>query len=366
MNAPLHVSPQRQSSLAPSFTGCPVNVHNEWDPLEEIIVGVPDFARVPRPGPDLFAVEYHEHHASPERIPSGPYDAKVIEETREDLAVLVETLERLGVRVRRPEATDLGRVFGSPEWKSDGEYNYCPRDVLLPIGNTIIETPMPLRSRFFEPFAYKELLLEYFEQGAGWISAPKPRLPDGTWNLPGEGPVLADEEPLFDAANVVRAGRDILYLVSCSGNRKGGRWLSRTLGSEYRVHLLEGVYEGTHIDTTVTLLGPGKVMLNPSRIRADDLPEVFRSWDVLWAPEMIDTGTTWPYARASIWSGMNFFMVHPGLAVVNRAQVPLIRMLERNGIDTALVDLRHCRTLSGGLHCVTLDIRRRGGLESYT
>lgn len=358
MNAPLLHLPW-------SATTCPVNVHNEWDPLEEIIVGVPDFAQVPTPGPDLFAVEYHEHHEQPTQIPSGPYDARVIEETREDLAVLVDTLQRLGVKVRRPEATDLRRSFGSPEWESDGEYNYCPRDVLLPVGNTIIETPMPLRSRFFEPFAYKQLLLEYFEQGAGWISAPKPRLPDGTWSLPGQGPVLADDEPLFDAANVVRAGRDILYLVSCSGNRKGGQWLQRTLGPGYRVHLLEGVYDGTHIDTTVTLLGPGKVMLNPGRIDPASLPEVFGSWEVVWAPEMVDTGTTWPYARASIWSGMNFFMVNPRLAIVNDAQVPLRRLLDQNGIDTIGVPLRHCRTLSGGLHCVTLDIRRRGELESY-
>ncbi|MFT5684187.1 MAG: N-dimethylarginine dimethylaminohydrolase [Myxococcota bacterium] len=358
----LHTHP----TLELKTSACPVSVHNEWDPLEEMIVGVPDFAQVPSPGPDLFAVEYHEHHASAAEIPSGPYAPRVIEETREDLAILVETLQGLGVTVRRPERSDCSRPFGSPEWTSDGEFNYCPRDVLLAIGDTIIETPMPLRSRFFEPFAYKKILLDYFKQGAGWISAPKPQLADGTWSLPGQGPVLANIEPLFDAANVVRAGRDILYLVSCSGNRMGGQWLQRTLGSEYRVHILEGVYDGTHIDTTVTLLGPGKVMLNPGRIQPDQLPEVFQGWDVLWAPEMIDTGTTWPYARASIWSGMNFFMVNPELAVVNGAQKPLIKLLESRGIDTVHVPLRHCRTLSGGLHCVTLDVRRRGSLESYT
>jgi N-dimethylarginine dimethylaminohydrolase len=359
MTAPLKTQPATVDT-------CLVNVHNEWDPLEEMIVGVPDFAQVPLPGPDLYAVEYHEHHDSPEQIPSGRYEERVIEETREDLEVLVQTLKDLGVVVRRPAVTDHSETFGAPGWTSDGEFNYCPRDVLLAIGDTIIETPMPLRSRFFEPYAYKHLLLEYFESGASWISAPKPRLADGTWNLPGQGPALADIEPLFDAANVVRAGRDILYLVSCSGNRMGGRWLQRALGSEYRVHLLEGIYDGTHIDTTVTLLGPGKVLLNPARINPDKLPEVFKGWDVLWTPEMIDTGTTWPYARASIWSGMNFFMVNPGLAVVNQEQLPLIRLLEKNGIEAVTVPLRHCRTLSGGLHCVTLDVRRKGTLEDYS
>ena len=345
---------------------CKVDVHNEWDPLEEMIVGVADFAQVPVPGPDLFAIEYNEHHDHPSQIPSGRYEKRVIEETEEDLEYLVSVLTGLGVNVRRPERSDHSRMFGSPEWQSDGEYNYCPRDVLLPVGNTIIETPMPLRSRYFEPLAYKNLLLEYFESGANWLSAPKPRLPDSTWNLPGEGPALANDEPLFDAANVVRAGRDIIYLVSCSGNKKGGQWLQRTLGREYRVHFLEGVYEGTHIDTTVTLLRPGLVLLNPARISADQLPDVFKGWDIVWAPDMVDTGTTWPYPRASIWSGMNFFMVNPNLAVVNEVQEPLIRLLESHGIDTIGVPLRHCRTLSGGLHCVTLDVRRRGALEDYS
>lgn len=355
-----------QSTAVARAAACPVEVHNEWDPLEEMIVGVPDFAQVPVPGPDLFAIEYFEHHDAPSQIPSGPYDRRVIEETQEDMEYIVHTLESLGVTVRRPERSDHSRVFATPEWRSDGEYNYAPRDVLLAIGNTIIETPMPLRSRFFEPFAYKSLLLDYFQRGANWISAPKPRLPDNTWNLPGQGPALSDHEPLFDAANVLRAGRDILYLVSCSGNRMGGQWLQRVLGPEYRVHLLEGVYEGTHIDTTVTLLGPGRVMLNPGRIKATNLPGVFRGWDILWAPDMVDTGTVWPYPRASLWSGMNFFMVNPNLAVVNESQLPLMRMLDRHGIDTIPVPLRHCRTLSGNLHCITLDIRRRGTLESYT
>jgi glycine amidinotransferase len=344
---------------------CPVQVHNEWDPLEEMIVGIPDFAQVPQPGPDRFAVEYHEHHQEMAQIPSGPYEERIIEETREDLAVLVALREGLGVKVRRPEAVDMRLPFGAPGWASDGEFNYCPRDVLLAIGNTIIETPMPLRSRYCEPLAYKDLLLEYFAKGAHWISAPKPRLAEGTWRLPGQGPVLANVEPLFDAANVLRAGTDILYLVSCSGNRLGGEWLQRVLGPEYTVHFLEGLYEGTHIDTTVTLLGPGRVLLNPERISADQLPDVFKNWEVLWTPEMVDTGTTWPYARASIWSGMNFFMINPGLAVVNTDQEPLIRMLNRNGIETVTVPLRHCRTLSGGLHCVTLDVRRRGQVETY-
>lgn len=342
---------------------CPVNVHNEWDPLEEVIVGVIDNAEVPSAGPDLFALEYVKHVPDPAQIPSGPYDPRIIEETKEDLEALVQTLQGLGVRVRRPTVTEHGRPFSSPHWRSSGAYNYCPRDVLLPIGDTIIEVPMPLRSRYFEPLAYKDLLVDYFVQGAGWISAPKPRLLDDTWNLPGAGRPLSNREPLFDAANVLRANRDILYLVSSSGNRMGGEWLQRVLGERYKVHILEGVYESTHIDTTITLLGPERVMLNPERIPKERVPACFRGWEILWAPEMVDTGAVGPFARASVWTGMNFFMVNPQLAVVDKAQTPLIRVLQRAGIDIVFSSLRHSRTLSGGLHCVTLDVRRRGSLD---
>ena len=346
-----------------------VSVYNEWDPLEEMIVGIPDNAQVPVAQKDLFALEYKDHYGDMSQIPSGPYHPQVIEETLEDLADLVAVLEQEGVTVRRPQATDHSKLFSSPDWQSDGEYNYCPRDVLLPVGETIIECPMPLRSRFFEPIAYKDILLEYFKSGANWISAPKPRLLDEVFDGDPQSEVrVRNLEPLFDAANVVRAGRDILYLVSCTGTKMGYEWLQRVLGDEYRVHALEGVYEGTHVDTTIILLRPGLVMLNPSRINEDNMPEFFKNWDVIWAPEMIDTGHSigWDYSRASIWSGMNFFMINPNLAVVNEAQEPLIELLAQNQIECIPLKLRHTRTLSGGFHCVTLDVRRRGTLEDYS
>ncbi|RUS93318.1 hypothetical protein DSM106972_096740 [Dulcicalothrix desertica PCC 7102] len=40
-------------------------------------------------------------------------------------------------------------------------------------------------------------------------------------------------EPAFDAANVLRLGKDIFYLVSDSGNKYGAKWLQTFLGNEY-------------------------------------------------------------------------------------------------------------------------------------
>ncbi|MDN3358151.1 hypothetical protein [Actinomadura sp. DC4] len=343
-----------------------INVHNEWDPLEEIIVGIADGARVPSVDGGLFAIDYAADLDEPSQVPTGPYPEQVVEEAGEDLDGLAELLKSHGVTVRRPDFLDLSREFGTPDWSSDGYYNYCPRDVLLPIGNTIIEAPMVLRSRYFDAFSYRRLLLEYFDGGAQWISAPKPRLPDETYNVrPESGSILNDLEPIFDAANVLRVGRDILYQVSCSGNRYGMRWLERVLGDEYRMHPVAGVYEGTHLDTTITPVRPGLVVICPERMHEDQVPRIFKNWDVIWCPPMIDSGWHGPFPRGSIWMGMNFIMLDPETAVVGEDQLPLIKELGRHGITTAPVRMRHARTLSGGVHCVTADIRRRGTLEDY-
>lgn len=344
-----------------------VDVHNEWDPLEEVIVGIATSARVPSPDRGLFAIDYADNVESKEAIPTGPFDPQIIEEANEDLDNLASLLSSQEVKVRRPAVTDHSRPFGTPDWSSDGGYNYCPRDVLLPIGQAIIEAPMVLRSRYFEPLAYRDILLEYFESGTNWISAPKPRLTDDTYNVrPESGSVLNDLEPIFDAANVIRVGRDILFQISCSGNQSGLRWLRRVLGDEYRVHPVADVYEGTHLDTTIAPVRPGLVVLNPLRMREDQVPSIFRNWDIIWCPQIVETGWAGPYPRGSLSMGMNFFMVSPELAVVSDIQLPLIRELERYSVTVAPVRMKHARTLSGGIHCVTLDIRRHGSLQEYS
>jgi N-dimethylarginine dimethylaminohydrolase len=341
-----------------------VNVHNEWDPLEEVIVGRAINAQIARPDRGLFAIEYREY-GSVEEIPSGPYPQWVIEETEEDLAALIETFEGLNILVRRPEIFQHALPFSTPDWGTDGQYNYCPRDLFVVIGDNLIEAPMTLRARAMEVLSFKSILLDYLRSGARWVSAPKPRLLDHIYNIEGlNGRALNDDEPVFDAANILRVGRDVLYLISDTGNPSGARWLQLFLGPEYRVHAYDGIYRGSHVDTTITLVRAGLVVVNAERIHPDNLPGMFRDWDVIYLSDVVDIGFTGT-AYASKWIGINFMMINPNLAIVERRQLPLIRELEKRGIDVVPLQLRHARTLGGGFHCVTLDVRRKGVLETY-
>ena len=82
---------------------------------------------------------------------------------------------------------------------------------------------MAWRSRFFEYRAYRSLIKEYFQKGAKWTTAPKPQMSDELYNqsypmmtvedrhkLAKEGKFVTTEfEPCFDAADFIRAGKDI-------------------------------------------------------------------------------------------------------------------------------------------------------------
>ena len=196
--------------------------------------------------------------------------------------------------------------------------------------------------------------------GARWIAAPRPQLSDAGYDEAADRDhkSLRNLEPVFDAANVLRADRDLLFLESNSGNALGAQWLQRALGPAYRVHVLRGIYSYMHLDSTISLLRPGLALLNPQRMRPDKLPPFFANWRILWCPEPVDIGFYPPYEHASQWVGMNLLMLNERTAIVERSQLPLIRMLEQEGFTVIPILLRHARTLSGAVHCVTLDLQR--------
>ncbi|MDQ1438550.1 MAG: scyllo-inosamine-4-phosphate amidinotransferase 1 [Acidimicrobiaceae bacterium] len=342
-----------------------VRSHNEWDPLEEVVVGTARTARVPRDGPDVRAIDYPDVPAD-EPLPCGPLPEVVRGEAEDDLDDLAEVLASLGVRVRRPAPAEAPAPFSNGWWTTDGYHAACPRDSVLVVGDRLIEAPMVLRSRQFEVQALRPLLLEYEAAGARWISAPRPLLADDLYDLDAApGARLRDHEPVFDAANVVRLGRDLLYLVSDSGNGRGAAWLERALDGEYRVHRCAGIYARTHVDSTIVPIRPGLVLLNPERVNDANMPEYLEKWDKLWCPPLVDIGYAGDRPACSIWIGMNLLMVRPDLALVDDRQLELARHLERAGVGVQPCRLRHARTIGGGLHCCTLDIRRGGELEDY-
>lgn len=388
-----------------------INSHNEWDPLKEIIVGTAKGTVGTmiwnRPGPIPKDTLDEARKIASQARPNWFFD-----EVEEDLDGLADTLRQFGVKVHRPEPFDLSEMYSTPFWTSNSNNIYNTRDLNLVVGNTVIESPSYLASRYYETTALYPIWYKYLEEGFRWIAGPKPmlnyeaKLPyfrdEDARELTSEdikhkeltkGRVeklhkLAEKEILFEAANTARMGRDLLYLVSSSGNRLGAQWLQSVLGDDYRVHETSEIYRSSHIDSTVMCLRPGMVMLNSARVAKKNTPALFDKWDKIYFEDVAPTSDAElefqrdvrdPCAEglerlgfqtslrdmSSPWVGMNFLSVDPSTVVVDERQTALIRKLEGLKFTVAPIRMRHIYTQGGGIHCATLDTVRDSKLESY-
>ena len=289
--------------------------------------------------------------------PSGAVPQQIIDETEEDLDLLIHTLDRFAVSVYRPNTLNFNEIVSTPDWKTDSQYAYCPRDTHLVIGDMVIETPMTTRARQHESILLDTIRRQAIQDGARWISAPRPRLLDSENLVNGEFK-LSETEPAFDAANVCRLGKDLLYLVSSSGNRIGAQWLQNVLGSEYKVHICD-MYNSSHIDSTIVPIAEGTVVLNGTRVNPDNIPTVFKDWDQIYVSDAdIYPRAFHEYPYASKWIGINMLSINPTTVIVDEIQTKLITTLEKKNFTVVPLPLRHSRTLGGGFHCATLDLWR--------
>ena len=388
-----------------------VNSHNEWDTLREIIVGTADGTVATlswmRPGSIPSEVLKKANELAQKASPKWFYD-----EVCEDLQGLSNILSDLGVKVFRPKPFDYSQMYSTPFWTTNSNNVYNTRDLNLVVGNTVIESPSYLASRYYETSAMYDIWYDYFEEGFKWIAGPKPMLNYDT-SLPyfrdeGERILteedkkhieltggrleklhkLSEKEILFEAANTLRMGKDLLYLVSSSGNYKGAKWLQSVLGDEYRVHINTDIYRSSHIDSTVMCLKPGLVLLNSTRVNETNCPEIFDKWDKIYFEDVAPTSDnelkfqkefrdpigkeinslgfqTNLHDMSSPWVGMNFLSVDPQTVIVDERQTNLIKLLNKHKIEVIPIRMRHIYTQGGGIHCATLDTVRDSKLEDY-
>ena len=357
-------------SVLPQSPLSPVSVHTEWDPLEEVIVGVADSARVPDWHLSIEAVVPAKNRSFFRENSGRPFCSEILAAAEHELEGLCEFLHRENITVRRPDATAVQGAYKTPNFEASGNmYAAMPRDGFLAIGDQIIETPMAWRNRYFEAFPFREILKNYFRNGARWVSAPKPVLSDELY-ISSHDPdgetfesVVTEFEPVFDGADFFRMGTDIVGQLSHVTNWSGVEWLRRHLGSEYEVHIFEfDDASPMHIDTTVLPMSPGKVLVN--RNWTSRIPSIFRDWEILEPPESV-LSERHPLYFTSRWISVNTLMLDQQRVLVEETEEPLIRTLRSWGFEPIPLPFKHFQTLGGSFHCATLDVRRAGTRQSY-
>eukprot|EP00747_Dinoflagellata_sp_TGD_P169158 gnl/TRDRNA2_/TRDRNA2_197383_c0_seq1.p1 gnl/TRDRNA2_/TRDRNA2_197383_c0~~gnl/TRDRNA2_/TRDRNA2_197383_c0_seq1.p1 ORF type:complete len:500 (+),score=74.64 gnl/TRDRNA2_/TRDRNA2_197383_c0_seq1:119-1618(+) len=365
-----------------------VSSWTEWQPLKEIIVGRCEKSCMPANEPAFEAKLKSADHSLHSAV--GLRSDEAIATGEEELAGLVSVLERHGVKVRRPELVDWTTPFQTPDFEVPcGNTGAMPRDVLLTVGNEVVEAPMSWRARFFEYRAYRELLNEYFERDPDflWTAGPKPTMNDSLYHqdFPHEAQgstadcrrkELAERrifchteaEPIFDAADVMRLGRDLFVCNSFTTNRKGYDWLRRHFNRRgLRVHFLDFPNDTApmHMDVNFVPLSDNTVMLNPARPPRPWVERLLQAngWKVI-------TGKSNgipppPLSQCSEWLALNVLSIDDKRVLVEAQETNVQDILSAHGFEPIPVPLRSIAEFGGAFHCCTADVRREGALKSY-
>ncbi len=380
-----------------------VNSFNEWSTLKEVIVGSP----INYNTQDLelsFKVFFHDvaysafcypyygtndesdcpnETQTSQSVVTRTLKKQYLEELNEDVEELVSTLQQLNIKVHRPIPLSQAIKFETPYWKADCIPALNVRDQAIILGNEILETPPQVRARYFENDLLKPIFYKYFEQGAKWTNMPKPIMTDKSFdtsyisgqNVPAMQEVYPQNESefdigyemMFDAAQCIRFGKDILINVATKNHYLAYQWLERHFEGKFNFHMLYQ-FADNHIDSIILPLKPGKLLLrNPQFL--DRLPEPLQKWDIIYPPEptenIFPTYEDDDLILTTKYIDLNVLSIDEDKIIVNSLFPELIKTLEKHGFTAIPVQHRHRRIFGGGFHCFTLDTVREGSLEDY-
>ncbi len=363
-----------------------VNSWNEWDPLKHIIVGRADGTMVQAPEPACQR-DFPEHGFPLGTY--GPLPKEMEEKANEQLDNFAEILEKRGIRVDRPTPLDFRQRVQTPDWVQESMFGVMPpRDLLLTVGNEILEATMSQRSRWFEYLAYRPLLEQYFKEDANfkWEAAPKPRLTEKSfipnfWNDFVAKEIeqqfedyttkkqwgLTETEPLFDAADVGRFGKDLFVQRSVTTNGAGVDWLRR----HFPNHNVHEVYfrepDPTHIDATFIPVRPGLAISNPDRPPLEErMVKLFKQndWEIIPCAEP-HFKEKLPLSFCSVWLSMNVLVLDPNTVCVEAHEEAQMEQFDKLSFEVIPVPFADVFAFGGGLHCGTADVYREGTCEDY-
>lgn len=338
-----------------------IHSNDSWTRLEEVWLG------------DVYPHEFYDHLAPDVR----DVFYRLTDLTRQDLDIIADCLREFGVQVRRP-------VYRSIDDHVDAHGNLAkpeitPRDYYVVVGNQLI---LPERVRWQRHHAWwpwQQAVVDYEQDPRSQVT-------------------YQNIDIYLGGANVVRVGKDLFVdCVFVSENRPD---LDRRqvfdqqiapMFSDRRCHYLDN---GGHIDACFAIIRPGLILANHY---FQDYETTFPGWEliVLDRPEFRNhkkRSGPWSNGQwylpnnlgnrafnehiirhARDWIGdytETFFEVN--CLVIDEKNVLLlgdndgvVRKLAQLGVTAHSLPFR-CRTFwDGGLHCLTVDIRRQGQILDY-
>jgi N-dimethylarginine dimethylaminohydrolase len=258
-----------------------LKVDYEWDALREVVVGCPRIrlgTRIPRyvanfmpPAAVALAEEVLEAKAGQSLAQAMP-ELHELAATQMDRAIAI--LRDRGVVVHQVAPFQPHEEAYLAELGYGNNQQYFPRDPIVVIGDTLVETAMYCPMRRGERFSIRRTLAERL-RGCRVASLPEPApLPEDKNGAFGPGPFL-------EGGDVFVLGPDIY--VGNSGNASnsaGIGHLRHILGEAYRVHEVRLSGKFLHLDCILSTPRPGLAVVCSEGF-VDGLPGFLKDWELI-------------------------------------------------------------------------------------
>lgn len=337
-----------------------ISADNEWSPLKAVIVGRVEHSIFPAEPRHAMEAIMPEEHVDLFR-PNNPFSEDLLEKAQRELDNFAAVLEQHGVRIYRPKEVD---------WLKVGGYTgSMPRDALMTVGNTLIESPFPWRCRRYETrLAYSDILDELTSSGSGRICrvpliVGRDTIYDGMGddakhenNTNGNSSKWAinNSRPAFDTADFMRFGKTILEQISNVTNEKGVRYLQAIVPEGYTVEILEAVEEhvSIHLDTTILPHRQGLLVYSPERVTEEALRQhaVFEDWELHaypFTPKPRGRPSP-PSYMCSPWSVLNAISLDEKHIFVDELNTEFVAWVQDEfGMEPILLPFQHVNSIGG-------------------
>jgi glycine amidinotransferase len=345
--------------------------YTEYDPLESVIVG------------DTYSPGDVDHLLGDNTAQFN----RILEETKQDLDQLADFLKQGNVEVLRPTLHRYDPVK-MPEFDVQLPIApVVPRDALMVIGNTIIQTYTSYTDRYFDAVSYYSIFEPMFRQGYRWISQPPPMLinlnTEHDWFVSDRTykDKLSDRV-LWHTATMYRVGDAVIVNHEGPGSHTGLEWCRREL-PEYRFINNTGTrFRGFgHIDHGFIMIDDETVIHAgidwvPECLRnkqlidvsdclptlkldryAQDYAQARNKMDVDWLDKYLEN---WRGYSQEVCFDLNVLVIDRHNIVFARHLPDLFAKLKTLQIECHVIPQRHYLFWEGGIHCSTLDIKRKG------
>lgn len=340
------------------------SVYQTWDPLKVMVVG------------KSYPPELYDYIKN-EKVRKVFY--KIAEETEEDYQKLSNLLEKLGVQVIRCDMdrnTEIAENHIKKGLEIPRPWCMQPRDATIMLGETF----------YYGKHLENSMLdaINLLKEKGNLVTS---LVPDTGFSY--------NKHPMYlNSAMTSRIGKDLV--IGSIGNEPLDDLPQRQqrLQSElpdYRVHL---VNTGGHTDGTFCPVIPGLII----SILFDEkhYNDLFPNWEVVflsndgwgkvgdwfklkqknngkwWVPgeELNDDFTSYMETWMNHWVGyveesvfdVNMIVVDKHNVIVNGYNQQVFDAFSRHGITPHICNFRHRYFWDGGLHCITTDLHREGGV----